>query len=75
MNIDKLIKMANHIGTFFEAWPDPAAARHEVANHLRHFWDPRMRNALIAHVQSSGANSGLSTLVTEAVATLTGRPA
>lgn len=70
MNIDKLVKMANQIGTFFEAWPDPGAARHEVANHLRRFWDPRMRKALIAHMESSGDHSGLTTLVAEAVGTL-----
>lgn len=75
MNIDKLVKMANQIGNFFEAWPDPGAARHEVANHLRRFWDPRMRNALIAHMESSGDSSGLTALVTEAVVTLSGRSA
>lgn len=75
MNIDKLVKMANQIGNFFEAWPDPGAARHEVANHLRRFWDPRMRNALIAHMESSGDRSGLTALVTEAVVTLSGRSA
>ena len=75
MNIDKLVKLANRIGNFFEAWPDPGAARHEVANHLRRFRDPRMRNALIAHMESSGDHSGPTTLVAEAVATLSARSA
>lgn len=75
MTVDRLVKMANQIGNFFEAWPDPGAARHEVANHLRRFWDPRMRNALIAHMESSGDSSGLTALVTEAVVTLSGRSA
>ena len=34
MDIPNLVKMANQIGSFFAAWPDPAAARTEVAHHL-----------------------------------------
>lgn len=70
MNKDNLVKMANQIGQFFDAWPDREAARKEVANHLKKFWDPRMRKALIAHVEASGAESGLIPLVVEALAML-----
>ena len=70
MDIDNLVKMANQIGRFFEPWPDQAAACAEVANHLRRFWDPRMRNALIDHVGTDAAESGLTPLVAQAVATL-----
>ena len=41
--------MANDIGTFFEAEPDKAEAARSVANHLRRFWDPRMRRQIVAH--------------------------
>jgi formate dehydrogenase subunit delta len=44
---DKLVKMANQIGAFFEADPDPARAELGIIDHLRRFWDPRMRRALI----------------------------
>ncbi|MBS0538500.1 MAG: formate dehydrogenase subunit delta [Proteobacteria bacterium] len=60
----KLVSMANQIGTFFmpQRQPDPAAA---IANHLRKFWDPRMRAAIVAHLDKGGA--GLDTAVREAV--------
>jgi len=72
MHNANLVKMANQIGRFFDAWPDRDAARQEVANHLKRFWDPRMRKALIAHVEARGAESGLLPLVVEALATLAG---
>ena len=70
MDIDNLVKMANQIGRFFEAWPDRAAARQEVADHLTRFWDPRMRKALVEHVDTGAARDGLTPLVSEAVAAL-----
>jgi len=70
MDIDNLVKMANQIGRFFEAWPDRAAACSEVADHLNRFWDPRMRKALVEHVGTGPAAGGVTPLVTEAVATL-----
>lgn len=47
MQIKHLIEMANQIGSFFASMPDQDEACMEVAQHLRHFWDPRMRNALL----------------------------
>jgi len=70
MDIDNLVKMANQIGRFFEPWPDQAAACGEVANHLRRFWDPRRRTALIDHVGAGAAGSDVAPLVAQAVATL-----
>jgi len=70
MDIQNLVKMANQIGRYFEPWPDQAAARSEVANHLTRFWDPRMRSTLAAHLEKNGADSGLQPLVAEAVAAL-----
>src|SRR5262245_54922550 len=45
MNIDLLIKMTNEIGDFFKGAEvnDSKAAAQDVANHLRRYWDPRMR--------------------------------
>ena len=48
MNRDKLIKMANQIGAFFEAMPDREQAVKDIASHLRRTWDPRMRTQLLA---------------------------
>ncbi|HET6718425.1 MAG TPA: formate dehydrogenase subunit delta [Rhodocyclaceae bacterium] len=74
MNIDKLVKMANDIGNNYEAWPDRDAACQEVTNHLRKFWDPRMRRELAAHLAASGTQSGLKPLVAEAVTRLSTEP-
>lgn len=48
MKLDKLIKMANQIGAFFEAMPDREQAVKDIASHLRRTWDPRMRTQLLA---------------------------
>lgn len=49
----RLVMMANQIGKFFapQRGVDPVAA---IANHLQKFWDPRMREAIVAHVQEEG---------------------
>ena len=39
---DKLVYMANQIGKFFAHKP-PDVAVAAIADHLRKFWDPRMR--------------------------------
>jgi len=56
--------MANQIGKFFVSQGADKAAT-AVADHLRKFWDPRMRAAIIAHVEAGGA--GLDPSVREAV--------
>ncbi|AKH20135.1 formate dehydrogenase subunit delta [Sedimenticola thiotaurini] len=66
MNIDRLIKMANQIGTFFESIPDREQALQEIAGHLKKFWDPRMREKLIAHLESS-SDSGLTPIVLDSL--------
>lgn len=68
MNIDRLIKMANQIGTFFESIPDREQALLEIAGHLEKFWDPRMRQKLIAHVETS-PDSSLSPIVLDSLQT------
>jgi len=64
MSPDRLIYMANQIGTFFVsqgAEKAPAA----IADHLTKFWDPRMRTAIVAHLDAGGA--GLNPPVRAAV--------
>jgi formate dehydrogenase subunit delta len=51
MNIDLLVKMSNDITAFFVGEHDEAQAAREVANHLRKYWDPRMRAQIIAYYE------------------------
>ena len=54
MSPDKLVYMANQIGKFFASQgPEKAAAG--TADHIKKFWDPRMRAAIFAHVEAGGA--------------------
>jgi formate dehydrogenase subunit delta len=64
---DRLIYMANQIGKFFETQGhDKEVAG--VAEHIRKFWDPRMRKAIFAHIDAGGA--GLDPNVLEALNSL-----
>ncbi len=65
MHIEILVRMANDISAFFQAEPKHEVAVHAVADHLRKFWDPRMRKQIIAHYRSGGA--GMGELAREAV--------
>ncbi len=63
MSPDKMIHMANQIAGFFHSQPgDDQASR--VAQHLKDFWEPRMRQQLLAHVTNGG--EGLDILVLQA---------
>lgn len=57
MDPQHLVAMVNEIAAFF-AGEDPANAAANVANHLRRYWDPRMRKQIVAHVATGG--DGLS---------------
>ncbi|MGC1778644.1 MAG: formate dehydrogenase subunit delta [Xanthobacteraceae bacterium] len=70
-SIDKLIYMANQIGQFF-ASQGPAAVVSGTAEHIRKFWDPRMRAQIFAHLKDGGA--GLDPAVRAALQTLQGPP-
>ena len=63
-SVDKLVKMANQIASFFSAQKsgDPVAG---MVEHLMKFWEPRMRAAIIEHVAHGGA--GLDPFALEAV--------
>ncbi len=64
MDVEKLVRMANQISAFF---------RHEGAEkgasstmkHLKEFWDPRMRNGILVHLDAGGA--GLDPIALAAV--------
>lgn len=51
---DKLVYMANQIGRFF-ATQSKAPGPESVANHLKMFWDPRMREEICAYLHDGGA--------------------
>ena len=42
MTTRDIVRMTNQIAEFFHPYPHDEALR-ETANHLRSFWDPRMR--------------------------------
>jgi formate dehydrogenase subunit delta len=65
MNVERLVAMANDIAAFFAAEPDPQTGAEQVANHLRRFWEPRMREAISRHLATGGA--GLSALARQGV--------
>ncbi|WP_020205713.1 MULTISPECIES: formate dehydrogenase subunit delta [Cupriavidus] len=66
MNTDNLVKMANQIGTFFSAMPDREEALTDIASHIKRFWEPRMRRALLAQIDD-GEAAGLDDIVRQAV--------
>ncbi len=66
MKIDRLIHMANQIAGFFETEEDREVAADDVANHLKKFWNPRMRCQLVGYVEATG-DEGLSSLLVEAL--------
>lgn len=64
MSHDRLAYMANQIGRFF-ASQKPETAVAGIEDHLRKFWDPRMRNAIVA--QLAEGHIQLDPLVRDAV--------
>jgi formate dehydrogenase subunit delta len=66
MDIINLVGMANRIGDFFQSMPDRAEAKRDIADHISKFWEPRMREALIARIDDA-STSELHAIVREAV--------
>jgi formate dehydrogenase subunit delta len=66
MSNSNLVKMANQIGSFFETMQDHDQALSDIASHLKRYWDPRMRRALLEHVAQEGGTD-LTPIVLEAV--------
>jgi formate dehydrogenase subunit delta len=67
MSPDRLIYMANQIGAFFKTQGHDQQVP-GIADHIRKFWDPRMRAAIFAHLDAGGA--GLDPNVRAAIETL-----
>ena len=65
MDTQRLVAMANDIANFFGSDPDQSAAAEQVANHLKKFWEPRMREEIRRHVSAGGR--GLSSIALQAV--------
>jgi formate dehydrogenase subunit delta len=61
---EKLVYMANQIGKFFSSQGGDVAVA-GTAEHIRKFWDPRMRAAIFAHLDKGGA--GLDPTVRQAI--------
>ena len=68
MDIHRLIKLANNIGSFFEADPDKTKAAQSVATHIKSFWEPRMRRQILEYVDTQ-QGEGLSDVVLNALRT------
>jgi formate dehydrogenase subunit delta len=68
MDIQHLVKMANDIASFFESEPDKSKAAAGVADHLKKFWDPRMRREILSYADEQGGK-GLKEIVLTALAT------
>ena len=64
MSPEKLAYMANQIGKFFAHQP-PEKAVASIADHLRRFWDPRMRGTITG--QYDAVKNRLDPLVQQAV--------
>jgi len=64
MSLDKLVYMANQIGKFFASQGHDSASS-GTADHIKKFWDPRMRAQIFAHLEAGGA--GLDPDVRQAI--------
>lgn len=59
---NELVRMANEIAAFFKPYPHEEAVA-DISQHILDFWDPRMRRAMIAHLEAGG--EGLQPLALE----------
>jgi len=66
MHTEALVRMANQIGDFFDAMPDRPEALEGIAQHIKRFWEPRMRRELLAHIDGTGGE-GLSPTVMQSL--------
>lgn len=70
MDKQDMIRMANQIASFFNG-SGPEVAVKDAAEHINKFWEPRMRTALLAHLEKGG--EGLDATIVSA-ASLIKRP-
>lgn len=70
-SLDNLIRMANRIGDFFASQPGRDEALTGIATHIRNFWEPRMRAALLdfleQHPDGATAATALTPIVLQAI--------
>lgn len=67
MDSANLVRMANRIGEFFEAMPERDEALRGIAEHIRKFWEPRMRAELARVLASPDEAQALKPIVREAL--------
>lgn len=64
---DRLVYMANQIGKFFDSQGHDKAVP-GILDHIKKFWDPRMKRAIFVHLDAGG--HGLDPNVLEALTRL-----
>ena len=67
MKSEPLITMANQIGAFFASMPERNEALAGIADHIRRFWEPRMRLAILAALDNPEASASMEPIVREAL--------
>lgn len=67
MKADNLIEMANQIGMFFDSLPDRDEALTGIAEHIRKFWEPRMRRTLLNALDGDAEEAGFTEIVLAAL--------
>jgi formate dehydrogenase subunit delta len=70
--LERLVRMANQIAAEFEN-QQPGDAVAATWDHVRLFWDPRMKTQILAHLAAGGA--GLSPISLAAIEMLRDRKA
>ena len=65
MDVQRLVTMANDIARYFASEPDREAGIEAVADHLRKFWTPRMREQIVAYRVADG--DGMDELTRHAI--------
>jgi formate dehydrogenase major subunit len=63
-----LIGMACQIGQFFDSMPSRNEALAGIADHIKRFWEPRMRRALLAALDDCALQAGIPEIVRRALA-------
>ena len=65
MDVQHLVSMANDIAAFFDSESDKTVAVEGVRFHIARYWEKRMSQAIVEHLQKGGA--GLSPTARSAV--------
>lgn len=54
MRSEQLVTMVNEIAAFFQGADSETKGAENVENHLRRYWDPRMRKQIIEYASKQG---------------------